>query len=170
MATVAQRLQAERLKYPGLLPDEIIVFRAWLKLHESEFDSFDYNVRIGQGQDPGPTFSDEVRRAAILNSQLRIDAVARKGGTVSLIEVKRRAAPANIGQLVVYQHVWIGEHPGDPPPDLIMVSNVFTPHILPAVRELKIRLDVVQADFSELRVNKGQGLRSDLVVGPNEQA
>jgi len=51
--TVAQLLQSERFKYPGLLPREIIVLRAWLRLREKDYDRFDYNVRIGTGFDPG---------------------------------------------------------------------------------------------------------------------
>lgn len=151
MGTTAQRLESERLKYPGLLPEEILVLRAWLALHQTEYDRFDYNMRIGQGIDPGPTYSPEVRKQAILNTQLRIDAVAYKGTQASILEVKRRATSSNIGQLLVYHSVWRQEFSNDPDPIMRLVCNSFSQHILARVRESGIQLDQVQVDFSGLK-------------------
>lgn len=154
MGTLAQRLQSERLTYPGLLPDEILVLRAWLALHQQEYDRFDYNTRIGQGIDPGPEFDAAVREGAIKNTQLRIDAVGWKGNQPTIIEVKRRTAPSNVGQILTYDSVWRQENPGGPAPILRLVCNTFSPHILPRVREAGINLDVVQVDFSGLKTPK----------------
>ncbi len=114
MGTLAQRLESERLRYPGLLPEEILVLRARLNLHQSEYDKFDYNLRIGQGIDPGEAYTPEVRKQAILNTQLRIDAVGYKGLQATIIEVKRRATPSNVGQLLTYLSVWRIEFPTTP--------------------------------------------------------
>lgn len=151
MGTLAQRLESERFKYPGLLPDEVLVLRAWLALHQSEYDRFDYNMRIGQGIDPGDAYSPEVRKQAILNTQLRIDAVAWKGTQPTIIEVKRRTTPSNVGQILTYASVWKIEFPSGPAPILRLVCNTFSPNILPRVRESQINLDVVQVDFSGLK-------------------
>lgn len=147
---VAQKLQADRLKYPGLLPDEALVLRAWLRLHENEYDGFDYNVRIGPDLDPGPQFAQAVRDQTILARKLRIDAVAMQQGVPTIIEVKRRATPANIGQLVTYQHVWMNENPGSPTPKLLLICSDYTPAIIPAVQNTGITLDVLKVDFSVL--------------------
>lgn len=151
MGTPAQRLESERLRYPGLLPEEILVLRAWLNLHQAQYDRFDYNMRIGQGIDPGPTYTAEVRRQAILNTQLRIDAVAFKGLQATIIEVKRRATPSNVGQLLTYHSVWRIEFPTTPDPLLLLVCNQFSQHILPRVRESNILLEQVTVDFSGLK-------------------
>jgi hypothetical protein len=151
MPNLAQRLESERLKYPGLLPEEILVLRAWLALHQGEYDRFDYNMRIGQGIDPGAAYSAEVRKQAVMNTQLRIDAVAWKGTQPSIIEVKRRTTPSNVGQILTYDSVWRQEFPGGPAPILRLVCNTFAPHILPRVREANIFLDVVTVDFSGLK-------------------
>lgn len=147
---VAQKLQADRLKYPGLLPDEALVLRAWLRLHENEYDSFDYNFRIGPDLDPGPQFSQVVREQTILARKLRIDAVAYQQGVPTLIEVKRRATPANIGQLTTYLHNWIQQFPGSPTPKLLLICSDYTPGIIPAVQATGISLDVLRVDFSVL--------------------
>lgn len=151
MSTPAQTLQSERLKYPGLLPREIIVLRNWLKLHESEYERFEYNVRLGAGHDPGPTHADEIRRMAIMNTQKRVDAVAYKGNSVFLIEVKDRAGFSAVGQLVGYEALWRDDHPTDPPPNLVLVCNRFAGDLLPVLRKQGIELAVVEADFAELR-------------------
>jgi hypothetical protein len=149
--TPAQTLQAERLKFPGMLPREIIIWRNWCKLHEAEYDRFDYNTRIGSGHDPGPSWPDEIRRMAVANTQLRIDAVAWKGDTPTLLEVKDRAGASAVGQILTYEAVWLQDFPQGPPPLLIMVTNRLQNNIMPLVKKANIRLDLVLADFSELR-------------------
>ncbi len=162
MATVAQRLQAERLRFPALLPDEQIVFRNWLRLHEAEFDRIDGNVRIGQGEDPGPSFPDNTRKMAIEITQLRLDAVAYRGGTPTIVEVKRRAGSSNIGQLLTYRSMWKKQNLSVAVPRLLLVCTTFNPNILPALEEVGIQLEVVPADFSELKTAGRPGTRAQL--------
>jgi hypothetical protein len=174
LANAAQRYQADRLKYPGLLPEETIVLRAWLRLNEGSFQRFDYNVRVGPGDDPGPRYSAQVRADGIALTQLRMDAVGWQGlgaaalpdeisspaqvyaefpnAVATIIEVKRRAAPSNVGQLTTYYHAWVTEFPSAPAPSLVLACTLYTPNILPALRNNNIRLDVVKADFSGLKV------------------
>jgi len=149
--TPAQTLQAERLRFPGMLPREVVIWRNWLKLHESEYDRFDYNCRIGAGHDPGPGWPDNIRQMAIANTQLRIDACAYQAEVATLIEVKDRAGASAVGQLLTYEAVWLQDFPQGPPPSLILVTNRLQNNIMPLVRKANIRLDVVPADFSELK-------------------
>lgn len=139
------------MKYPGLLPREIIILRNWLKLHESEYDRFDFNVRIGSGHDPGPSHDDNIRQMAVMNTQKRVDAVAYAGQQVTLIEVKDRAGAAAVGQLVTYNHLWRADHPADPPPLLMLVCNRFTQDMPLVTTAAGISLQLVEADFGELR-------------------
>lgn len=148
--TVAQLLQQERFKYPGMLPREIVVFRAWLRLHENEYTRFDFNVRIGTGFDPGPTVSASIRAMAIANSQKRIDAVAYKDGAVTLIEVKDRAGFSAVGQLVGYLHMWQAANPAQARPRLLLVANRLQDDIPLVASGAGIDIDLVEANFSEL--------------------
>lgn len=151
MATQPNTLQSDRHKFPGLLPEETLVLRAWLALHQSEYDRFDYNMRIGQGIDPGPAYSESMRKQNIENTQLRIDAVAYKGNQPTIIEVKRRATPSNIGQLLVYDSVWRQQFPASPAPKMLLVCNTFSPHILQRAKESSVTIESVQVDFSGLK-------------------
>jgi hypothetical protein len=169
---VPQRFQADRLKFPGLLPEETLVARAWLALHEKEYEAFDYNVRIGKGDDPGPTFSQAARLASIANSKLRVDAVGWTGlngypatadsflpqqvypvapaAQATLIEFKRRAATGAVTQISTYFHLWVSEYAPAPQPALILACNTFSQTIVPAIQRAGIRLDQVYVDFSSL--------------------
>jgi len=172
MATPAQRLESERAKYPAMQVDEILVWRNWLKLHELEYDllppewiarragdvgarpqpgdRFDYNLRLGVNVDPGPDFPDNIRRAAIATRSLRVDAFGFKAGAPTLFEVKRRAGPQNIGQLLVYFYIWKESAITAADPQLVLVCSDFTSHILPVSKASQIRIDLVPTAFSWL--------------------
>lgn len=176
MGTPAQTLQSERLKYPGLLPREIIIFREWLRLHERSFDRFDFNVRVGDGADPGPGFSPDVRRDAIENSKKRIDAVAWRLSEVTLIEVKDRAGLSAIGQLIGYRPLWqqtvsdflsgrrtdsdeewkveITRRRPATVPALLLVTNRVQPDLPVVVESAGISLERVDVTFTELRPSR----------------
>jgi len=171
--TVAQRLESLRLQFPGLIPEETLIARAWLDLNQQNFQAFQYNVRIGSGDDPGPGYPDYARKNAILNSQLRVDAVVWQGlanpaavlddtppsttyasnpnAQPTLIEFKRRAATAAVSQLLAYSHLWAADFPGQRPPLLLLVANTVSQTILPILARAGITLAQVQADFTILR-------------------
>ena len=146
----AQTLQAERLTYPGLLPREILIWQAWLKLHESQFTAYQYNVRVGTGVDPGPAYRTIVRQMAISNSQKRIDAVAWNGPVPTLFEVKFRAGAGAVGQLVVYAPLWAAANPNLPLANLALVTDQLQPDIAPALKFQGIHLYEVPTDFTSL--------------------
>jgi hypothetical protein len=170
---VPQRMQVDRLRFPGMAPREILVFKNWLRAHETEYPGspaplllrpsqgdnqaiflatpFDYNFRIGNGFDPGPTWPEEQRRNAILNSQKRIDALAYRGGRVTIIEVKDRATFAAVGQIVAYNVLWQREFPTVGIEQLVIVCNRADPDTIDAAQKIGIRVDIFATDFSSLR-------------------
>jgi hypothetical protein len=150
MGTPAQRLESERALYPAMQVDEILVWRKWLQLHQAEYDRFDYNVRIGTGVDPGPAFPDNIRKMAIAIRSLRLDAVGYKGAAPTIFEVKRRAGPENVGQLLTYRAVWEAQQLSEVAPALVLVASDTSTHILPVVQQSGIQLVLVPTDFSFL--------------------
>ena len=144
-------LKAERLRFPGMLPAEILVWLSWLAAHESEYTNWQYNFRIGAGIDPGPQVEEYWRNLAIKSTQLRLDAVGYQGDTPTIFEVKRRATPSNIGQLAVYFYAWVHDFPNAPRPKLVLVFNTQQAEITHAALAVGIQLVQVEADFSRLR-------------------
>jgi len=131
--------------------DEILVWRAWLVIHQTEFDRFDYNVRLGAGVDPGPTVPEPYRTMAIQIRQKRVDAVGYTAGSPTLFEVKRRAGPENLGQLLVYARLWPQQFPASPPPALVLVASDADPHTTDTLAAYNVRLDLVPTvNFSVL--------------------
>lgn len=172
MGTVAQRLEADLLKYPGMQADETLVWRTWAGLHQSEYDRFDHNIRLGTGIDPGPTYIEAVRRAMILNTQARVDSVGWQGIDNTLVpaqitspqqiydvfpsaiseimEVKRRATNSALGEILGHFHLWVGMFPDNPPPLLRIICAGFSTLITPAAQAQGITVDVVPVNFSQL--------------------
>lgn len=148
--TPAQRLEADRAKFPAMQVDEILVWRNWLTQNQQNYDRFQYNVLLGLNVDPGPDFPDYVRQAAIQTRSLRIDAVGWKGDQPTIFEVKRRAGPENVGQLLVYLHMWRAQSMSAADPILALVCSALTGHIVPAVQASGIQLYVVPTSFSFL--------------------
>jgi hypothetical protein len=97
--------------YPHLLPDDIPVWERWLTLHASEYDSFNYDVHVGDGRDPGPDFPDNIRQMAVRLSQRRIDVVAHHPAGVAIFEVTREAGAKAIGQILLYPVLYKLDYP-----------------------------------------------------------
>jgi hypothetical protein len=169
----AIRFQADRLRYPGMQLREILIWKNWLYLNSTRFDRYDYNVRLGDGVDPGPSFPESSRRMWIANSMKRVDVVAVKGGHVTLIEVEENPGMTAFGQLAGYQVLWrnrvqaggppavhisLGverffpaDLPLDPSPGLLLVCARVGNDALAVARSSGVIVEVVPTDFSVLK-------------------
>lgn len=135
-----------RARYPGLMPLEVAVLKEWLRLHESEYDRFDYNTRTGTGTDPGPTYPQNLRDMGVAITQKRIDAIAWAGNEPTLIEVKNRATLAAVGQILSYKVLFKADYPLSPEPKLLLVASKFDPDVYPVLREHGVDYAIVALD------------------------
>lgn len=96
---------------PGLVPIETAIARAWLEEHHLEFESVEFNVRLGQGVIL-PAGSPEFMRAfARASTTKRADMILHQGRDVTIVEVKVRIGGSALGQLALYKKLYIAEHP-----------------------------------------------------------
>lgn len=146
MGTQPIRSHADRLKYPGLMPLEVAVMKEWLRLHESEYDSIDFNVRTGQGTDPGPSYPQNIRDMGVAVTQKRIDAVAWKSGAPTLIEVKNRATLTAVGQILSYKVLFKADNPLLPDAKLLVVASKYDPDVFPVLASHGIDYALVAFD------------------------
>lgn len=109
--------------YPERTTGESAVLRDFLLEHIYEFDSIDFQVRIGAGIPPDPTHLPGVQKQTTFNSQKRIDLLAYRGPQAIIVEVKQRVTPASLGQILTYRVLWIAEHPNDRDPELVVVGR-----------------------------------------------
>lgn len=116
-------------KYPHMSPLDIPVWETFLKEQGNLFTAFDYDVRVGTGIDPGPSYDDATRRDAILLTQKRIDAVGFREGEIWVIEVKPQASIGALGQLITYTELFIAYKKPDLPVRSIVVCNTVDPEV-----------------------------------------
>ena len=100
-----------QLQYPGMTWVESEITRAWIRKHGDEFESIDFNVRLGEGVQLGEEYGEETRRDATMLSQKRADIVAVRAGVVTIMEVKVRIGLPALGQLIGYRELWRRDHP-----------------------------------------------------------
>jgi len=168
----ARRLEAARAKYPALGPAEVLVWREYLRLHENEFSPlppfwlayrnttrqapppegccFDYNLRIGQGIDPGKDYDQSVRDQWIDTTKSRIDALAFQGNTPFVFEVDRNAGSREVGQLLSYLAIWRAQNITPVDPKGVLVTANMNANAMHLVRETGLQLVTVAVDFSVL--------------------
>lgn len=144
MSTPGTTLESDRQTFPALLPAEILVWRAWLRLHQGEYDRFDYNARVGPGFDPGEAVPDYIRQMSIKNTRKRIDAVAWQGSAPLIVEVKVRAGLASIGQILGYRVHWQRENPYNTPPKMLLVANRLAEGVEEVLQAHNVPFELVQ--------------------------
>lgn len=124
--------------YPHLLPDDIAVWQQFLAQHNHEYQYFDYDVPVGEGRDPGPEYSEAIRRMALILSHRRIDAVGHKPNQLDIIEVTTHAGIKAIGQLQVYPILYKETyHPQLRLVPLLVCSDI-SPDIMPTLNFMQI--------------------------------
>ena len=130
-------------KYPHLLPESIAVWERWLAIHRHEYLLFDYDVRVGEGRDPGPTYEDNIRQDGKLLSMRRIDAVGHRSGSLTIIEITPTAGIKCLGQIMAYPVLYRQTyHPTKPLRTLIVAEHLGT-DVLPALRSHQINYNLV---------------------------
>ncbi|MCL6552928.1 MAG: hypothetical protein K6W08_07390 [Firmicutes bacterium] len=131
-----------QIQYPGMTFVESDIARAWINRHGPEYDEISFNVRLGEGIDPGSDYADEIRRMARLVTQKRADMVARVGDQVDLVEVKVRIAFPVLGQLIGYRGLWEREHPELRVRRLIAIGRAVVPDMEQIIRDTGIEIEL----------------------------
>jgi hypothetical protein len=118
--------------YRHLLKKDIVVWERFLASESQRFTSFDYDVRVGDGRDPGPNYPDNIRRMAIQLSQRRIDAIGHAPNHIAIIEVTVVAGIKAFGQCKIYPILYKLAHPDHPPIKVLLVAERLGTDVEPA--------------------------------------
>ena len=62
-------------------------------------------------------------------AEARLLFVFRSGGLTTLVEFAPSAGTDSLGQLLVYRQLWKEEHPGEPDPKLVLITDIDRPDI-----------------------------------------
>jgi hypothetical protein len=133
--------------YPGLIPIEQALWRAFLVSHETEYDAFEYNVFVGRGVtapprvlDGDPALQAKLTQRFKEATQKKIDVVATQGAVTWIFEVHERAGAQSLGQLLLYEQLLVAGRPGLGQVELALVTRRLAPDVLPVFQEQGVRV------------------------------
>jgi len=107
---------------PGMTAFETEIAKQWIVRHANDYDSIEFNVRLGKAQGIPPSFDESMIRLSQAITRQRADIVAHVDYAVDIIECKPRAKTSAIGQLAGYRHLWTDDHPNIPVRRLVVVA------------------------------------------------
>lgn len=106
--------ELDRFKYPGMNQPSTFLWREFLKYYETSFETYEYNVRVGQGIQAPAYFSEEEAAQWKALTQKRVDVVAERVNQTWVLEIQERADLRALGQLVGYKHLVTAYRPTRP--------------------------------------------------------
>lgn len=110
-------------KYPHLLGSDVPIWQRFIVSDLNIYDSFDYDVHVGQGQETPDDLDPTMREMFKALTQRRIDVVGWRGDFPSLIEVKKYAGVSAIGQILCYRVLWQETFEAPIYPDLVLLTD-----------------------------------------------
>ena len=88
--------------FPHLLPEDRELWEDFLNTSSNIYSDYHYDLKVGEGRDPGPDFPDHIRDMAVNISRRRIDAIGFIAETPTIIEISVNAGLTQLGQLMAY--------------------------------------------------------------------
>lgn len=107
--------------FPHLLPAEALLWARFLARYGSQWDAFEYDLRLGQGVPTDPNLLPVYQEMATRLSLKRVDAVGWKDGQATLFEVNPSGSRTAIGAIRLYEWLFRDQFPQSPPPHLAVV-------------------------------------------------
>jgi hypothetical protein len=133
-----------QIAYPGDTPRESNILRAWLYDHGLEFDSIEFNVRLGEGANYAGQADPVAVETFRGNTKLRADAIVYRDGRATIIEVKTRALGDGMGQLLLYRMAYMKTFPGRPEPQMLMVCETGTDENIAFIEAHSVAVTLVE--------------------------
>ncbi len=100
-------------EFPHMLPGDVELWKRFLFDYGKYFEKFDYDVRVGEGIPVDPAWPENIKVAAKLLTQKRIDAIGYHREEVWIFEVKPDAGLSALGQLLGYRDLYVKQF-GEP--------------------------------------------------------
>lgn len=126
----------------GLTALESAIAKAWLDAHWQEFDSVDFNVRLGSGVELPPGSPDYIKRFARAATTKRADLVLHLGRDVTIVEVKIRIGGSALGQLQLYSTLYARDFPATQRITMIAAGQTIEPDVRDVLTHHGIRVEL----------------------------
>ena len=126
--------------YTHLLKKDIIIWERFLRSEHDNYKRFEYDVRVGNGRDPGPDYTPTIRGMAIKLSQRRIDAIGHADNHIALFEVTVIAGIKAFGQCKVYPVLYRLKYKPQLPVKMILVARELGSDVEPVYTPSEVKV------------------------------
>lgn len=89
--------------YPHMRDFEIALIEKFIEKNPEAYDEVAYSYPVGNGAPSNPIVNEETEGSIEYLYYKKIDMVCKKGSTIDLIEVKKRAGASAVGQVKGYK-------------------------------------------------------------------
>ena len=127
---------------PALTPIESAVAKAWLVKHAAEYDTVDFNVRLGSGIELPEGSADYLKRFARASTTKRADMILYNVEGATIVEVKIRIGGSALGQLLLYRKLFLADHPEISTVHLVVAGQTIEPDVRPSFLEHAITVEL----------------------------
>ncbi len=114
---------------PAFIGVESAIATAWLNEHYQEYDTVNFNVRLGQGPALPAGSPDYIKKFVRASHAKRADMILMAGNVATIVEVKLRIGSSALGQLHVYQQLYMQENPDVKTVNLIAIGVTIEPDV-----------------------------------------
>lgn len=130
-------------KFAHLLPVDVEVWERFLVKHGLEYSLLEYDIRVGLGRDPGGIYPENIRKMAFDLSYRRIDCVAHRGDSITVIEITHSAGFKALGQIYGYPILYTLTFQPHLPIKSLLVCGEIQSDIVPVLDSLGVKYEVV---------------------------
>jgi hypothetical protein len=134
---------AQSRTFPHLLAADAALWEKFLPRIELEFTHFDYDIRVGDGRDPGDGYIESIRQMAVDLSQRRIDAIGYKDDSLTIFEITSSCGFTAIGQILGYPVLYNILYAPTVRVDTAIVAGRIQDDIKPVLDSLNIKYFIV---------------------------
>jgi hypothetical protein len=132
-----------RYNYPHMSPADTTIWEKFIDTFPTRYSTVDYDVALGST----PLTAEQITSQADANMvrlwQKRIDVLAKQGDETHIIEVKPKAGPSAIGQVLSYCELYKGYIDPFAKVKAIIITDSATPDIALLASQMQVEVIIV---------------------------
>lgn len=132
-----------RPAFPHMMPEDVPVWERWLAKHGTQYDTFLYDIRVGNGIEPPPIGDPSHRSMWADLTKKRIDVIARTLTTDLIIEVKDKIGFTALGQILAYPVLYEISPGQDRDVQILLVAAEILPDMQTVLETLRVPYEIV---------------------------
>ncbi len=129
--------------YPHMSEAEAAIWSRFIRTCPDVFDSVDYDVVVGDPRESEEALGPEWERNRNYLGKAKIDAVAYNDSGICIIEVKKEAWVSALGEVWLYEHLYMRDYPTDVPIRLLVITETERPHVREVLEKDGVLFEVV---------------------------